>query len=626
VRSLAAVAFVSVTLLTACSRRGAQPPDSSDWLHITLPRRTVHNGHYLAAAFLYQLQTLLGTLPDSPKVMNGRIVRRQGKELYIDLKQIPPDKASLLRKIAASQQPPGKISSEQMDAYMSEHYYEMTRPYADLKALLRDHPYRDNPNWLAVPVDSVTFRRRRVLHISKERVADALAAYFDRNDRVIYPEGTAIVAESFDRSGKFIEAEVLRKRADAFWNFSIYDENGSLVPKSVAFDEEGQITPAKQGFRAFQSCAVCHRIDRLDFSGDAGAPVQAPIREFFHLLPARVPQMHLAPEYLDHMAFTELTEATGKIKDGVFGVYGSLLLSELASRKRLGTLSNDDKARYIRLQPYFLELLQPLERVDSFTNSIGMRLVRIPPPPPGTMIGSSSLDPYHRPDEKLHPVRFNQGFFMAVYTTTNADFRRFRPTHHSPVYRGVNLDGADHPVVNVSYDDARSFAAWLNNLPAERAAGRTYRLPTEEEWEYASQGSDSGDSRKFAWGDQWPPPEGAGNFADEASGAYFKWEHLQGYRDPFIGCAPVGNFWPNPYFLYDMAGNVYQWTSSYYEQYPGAPPGERPYGQSWRVIRGSSWGDELPKVLRCAFRNPVEPGKKWEFLGFRLVADVPLLK
>jgi formylglycine-generating enzyme required for sulfatase activity len=326
------------------------------------------------------------------------------------------------------------------------------------------------------------------------------------------------------------------------------------------------------------------------------------------------------------MAFTELTEANAKQKDGVFGVYGSLLLSELAGRKRLGTLTNHDKSRYERLRPYYPELLTPLTRIDSLTNSIGMRLVRIPTPTGRVFIGSLNSDPEHRSDEQRHPLQSRQGFFMAMYKVTNAEFRRFRPDHHVPPYRGLNLDGNSHPAVNVSYDDAQAFIDWLNRQSAERTAGRTYRLPTEEEWEYAAQG---GDGRRFPWGDQWPPPEGSGNFADEASGERLHWEHLQGYRDPYLGTSPVGKFFPNPYFLYDMAGNAYEWTSSFYELYPGAPAGPpsaaRPYGRQWRVLKGSSWADELAKVMRCAFRNPFAPETRLPFIGFRVVADIPSL-
>jgi sulfatase modifying factor 1 len=600
------------------------------WLHVSLAGRTVHNSHYLAASFLYQLQTLLGTDPSSPKVMQGKIVRRQGKELYIDLEQVPSEKAGVLRQIAAQKQPADEIGLDEMGAFMAKHYYELTRPYATLQALLRDYPYRDNPNWLTVPVDSETFHRRRILRVDKDKIAAALISYFDQNDRLIYPQGTVIAAESFDKKGVFVETEVLRKRGDGFWDFSVYNRNGALIPASIAFNEEGEIAPEQTGFKIPQDCASCHRIDRLDLSGDPEAPARVPIRAFFHRLPARVPQIHLGPEYYDHMAFTELTESNAKQKDSVFGVYGSLLLSELASRKRLSTLTEADKKRYELLRPYYPELLTPLSRVDSLTNSIGMRLVRIPTPVQRVTIGSLASDPDHQPDEQSHPLRLRQGFFMAMYKLTNAEFRRFRPNYHVPSYHGLDLDGDNQPVVNVSYDDAQAFVDWLNRLPAERSAGRTYRLPTEEEWEYAAQ---SGDGRRFPWGDQWPPPPDSGNFADEANGKYFNdngkrpdWEYLHGYRDPYLGTSPVGKFFPNSYFLYDMAGNAYEWTSSIYAPYPGAPAsGLKHRGSQWRVLKGSSWADELPKVLRCAFRNPFAPETRLPFIGFRVVADIPSL-
>src|SRR5262249_54916637 len=155
--------------------------------------------------------------------------------------------------------------------------------------------------------------------------------------------------------------------------------------------------------------------------------------------------------------FLELTEAIGRLKDGVFGVYGSLLLSEMVGRKRLGTLTDNDRARYSRLQPYYPELLTSLDRVDSFTNSIGMPLVRIPPPVRRVMIGSLESDPEHRPDEQPHPLLRRRTFFLSMYKQTNGEFRRFRPDHHVTPSVGRDLDGDGEPVVNVSYDDAQAF-------------------------------------------------------------------------------------------------------------------------------------------------------------------------
>src|SRR5262245_13175185 len=352
-------------------------PAESELISLYIPGSTWHNRQYFTAAFLYHLQTILGATAKSPNVMQGEIVQRKGKDLYLDLGKIPAGKVGLFRQIAAQKAPAGEMSLDEVQAYLQTHYYELTGPYATLQALLHDHPYRNNPDWLTVPVDSATFFRRRVLRINKDRVADALTAYFDHHDRLIYPEGTIIVAESLDKAGNFIDAEVLRKRGDTFWNFAVYDKEGRLANKALAFNEDGDPEYDQKGFVVPNSCALCHRIDRLDLSGDPDSPVVSPVRGFFHRLPARVPQIHLGPEYYDHMAFTELTEANAKVKDGVFGVYGSLLLSELAGRKRLGQLTNHDVARYRRLQSYYSELLTILDRVDFVINSLGMQLLRI---------------------------------------------------------------------------------------------------------------------------------------------------------------------------------------------------------------------------------------------------------
>jgi formylglycine-generating enzyme required for sulfatase activity len=616
-RKAAAVAL-AIGIVAGCgSRPSGEVAPAAQRIHLKIPQ-TVHNSHYLAASFLYQLQTLLLDFPGTPSVMDGKLIVREGKELYLDVSRWPAQGVPLLVRIASQQPPADEMSSQEINSYMEQHYYERTHPFADLEALRSAHPYRDNPDWLTVPIDSVTFHRKRLLRVNKDRIADALTAYFDHGNRLIYPQGTVIVAESFDKQGHFSEAEVLTKRADTFWNFAVYDSQGRLAPRTLAFNEEGEPDPDGKGFVVPHGCAVCHRIDRLDLSGDGEAPERAPIRTFFQHLPARVPQIHLGPEYYDHMAFTELTEANARVKDSVFGVYGSLLLSELVGRRRLNTLSAEDRARYVRLQPLFPELLTSLDEVELITNSIGMRLMRIPAPPPGTLIGSTADDPDRGPGEERRPVGFEHSFFMAATEVTNAQFRRFRPGHHSSAYKGVALDGDDMPVVEVSYRDAQAFVDWLNAQEKERQSGLSYRLPTEQEWEYAARG---GDDRRFPWGDQWPPPPGSGNFADEANGKRFAWPFLAGYRDEFLGAAPVGKYFPNSYFLYDMAGNAYEWTSTVETREARAAADHKPVSHAMRIMRGSSWADELPKVMRCAFRLPRAEDTKWVFLGFRVAAD-----
>jgi formylglycine-generating enzyme required for sulfatase activity len=106
---------------------------------------------------------------------------------------------------------------------------------------------------------------------------------------------------------------------------------------------------------------------------------------------------------------------------------------------------------------------------------------------------------------------------------------------------------AKHPVVHVAYEDAEAFAKWIGK-----------ELPTEAEWEFAARGGLSG--AEFVWGDEFTP--GNKQMANTWQGE-FPWQNLK--LDGFEGTAPVGSFTPNGYGLYDMAGNVWEWTTDWYQ-------------------------------------------------------------
>ena len=153
----------------------------------------------------------------------------------------------------------------------------------------------------------------------------------------------------------------------------------------------------------------------------------------------------------------------------------------------------------------------------------------------------------------------------------------------------------DHPVVQVSWRDARAFCAW-----------RGGRLPSEAEWEFAARGSDG---RRYAWGNAPPAQRGAATArrANYGTDDCCAPDDGDGYRTT----APVGTFpaGRSAFGLYDMAGNVWEWTTS---RFPGRP--------DWYVIRGGGWGNN-PHCLRAAYRHGNPPDIGLDMVGFRCAAD-----
>ena len=120
-----------------------------------------------------------------------------------------------------------------------------------------------------------------------------------------------------------------------------------------------------------------------------------------------------------------------------------------------------------------------------------------------------------------------------------------------PAGLGSTINGRDHhPVVHIAYEDAEAYAAWVDK-----------ELPTESEWEFAARGGLDGAT--FAWGDEHFP--GGKPMANTWQGE-FPWQNLK--LDGFIGTAPVGSFPPNGYGLYDITGNVWEWTTDPYDATP----------------------------------------------------------
>ncbi len=155
---------------------------------------------------------------------------------------------------------------------------------------------------------------------------------------------------------------------------------------------------------------------------------------------------------------------------------------------------------------------------------------------------------------------------QSMYSVRSDGWGQRGDTWKSPGF----AQGSMHPVVGVNWSDAYAFCQWLTEK--ERREGRLapdqgYRLPTYHEWNSAA------GPEKYPWGNQWPPPQGAGNYAgSEAQDGTMpaRWGTIEGYRDNFPRTAPVGSFSANHYGIHDLGGNVQEFISNWHDSLRGA--------------------------------------------------------
>jgi formylglycine-generating enzyme required for sulfatase activity len=163
---------------------------------------------------------------------------------------------------------------------------------------------------------------------------------------------------------------------------------------------------------------------------------------------------------------------------------------------------------------------------------------------------------------------------------------------------GQALSHPRHPIVGVSWDNAKRYVSWLSEQTS-----KTYRLLTEAEWEYAAR---AGSRDKYTWGDE------IGKNRANCDDCGSQWDNKQ--------TAPVGSFQGNAFGLHDMHGNVWEWVADFYkDSYANAPSDGRAALDvaAWRVLRGGSWVDS-PGYLRSAKRFMIVPIGRNNYLGFRL--------
>ncbi|GHT82690.1 hypothetical protein AGMMS49543_08050 [Betaproteobacteria bacterium] len=227
----------------------------------------------------------------------------------------------------------------------------------------------------------------------------------------------------------------------------------------------------------------------------------------------------------------------------------------------------------------------------TFTNSIGTEFILIPA---GSFtMGTDENDEDAGEDETpQHRVSISQAFYLGKYEVTQGEWVAVMGSNPS------KFKGRSNPVEQVSWNDVQTFIQRLN----AKEGTNKYRLPTEAEWEYAARagtkstysfGDDAGQLGAYAWYD--------GNSGDQTH--------------------PVGQKKPNPWGLYDMHGNVWEWVNDWYDKsYYSRSPSTDPAGSSsgrYRVLRGGSWSLSAG-FLRSAGRGSISPDSRYDLDGFRL--------
>jgi formylglycine-generating enzyme required for sulfatase activity len=207
----------------------------------------------------------------------------------------------------------------------------------------------------------------------------------------------------------------------------------------------------------------------------------------------------------------------------------------------------------------------------------------------------------HSAENSQHKVTFGRPFAVGQFALTfeewDACIADGGCNGYKPSDRGWGR--GRQPVINVSWDDAKAYIAWLSNK-----TGKTYRLLAEAEYEYATR---AGTQTAYPWGND------IGKNNANCDGCGSRWDNKQ--------TAPVGSFAANGFGLYDMVGNVWEWTEDcWHDNYNGAPANASAWTSgdcNRRVVRGGSWLS-YPENLRSAYRFGFSPLYRSSDLGFRV--------
>jgi len=275
--------------------------------------------------------------------------------------------------------------------------------------------------------------------------------------------------------------------------------------------------------------------------------------------------------------------------------------------------------------------------IKLLTNSLGMKFVYIPS---GEFVmGSPETESERDPQETQHKVTLSRNFYCGVHEVTVGQFRKFvtaagyrTEAERSGQGRSFNLANGlferalnatwrntgfiqldSHPVVVVSWNDAVAFCEWLS-----QKEGKTYRLPTEAEWEYCCR---AGTQSAYQSGNDPEEVVKFGNVLDATAQRKLNKTGAVSSDDRFVFTAPIGTFRANSWGLFDMHGNVWEWCSDHRREYsttPIANPIGSTSDDAKRIIRGGSWHSHRSQC-RSAARSSFNQDWRIAHVGFRVV-------
>lgn len=241
------------------------------------------------------------------------------------------------------------------------------------------------------------------------------------------------------------------------------------------------------------------------------------------------------------------------------------------------------------------------------------------------VMGSSLAESGHTDEKPQHTVRFAQPFAVGKFEITFEQWDACTAAGRCPAAADDGFGRGRYPAINVSWTDARAYAAWLSET-----TGRSYRLLSEAEFEYAAR---AGTQTPWFWGeapDSWGSRQACAyaNTHDEAGKdmhMMYVWSHHQ-CNDGYGENAPTGKYKPNGFGLHDMLGNVREWVEDCHQTgYEGAPAdgSVRPHQGACekRVVRGGAWVDG-PSTSRSAYRYAEAESFRNYQVGFRVACEL----